>query len=428
MLINNMWNNTVNISTDVLNNDVIYEEVVSKEVVQKLTVVFVMIFTPLFAFFGSLGNILSLVVLVQNRMRNPTNFLLAALAISDLLFLIHSFIFSFIFIYKSRDPIGGENLRRTTYPYIGAYGSIVTGRITTWLTTLLSFERFIAVRFPMRVRFLCRKQNTCIAIAVVYIVTLVAFVPFPLKYRIQYQPNSSLVILNRTALGYNLKFCAIYGTLLNILFRFLPILLLILLNIAIILAIKKTWNMRRLISKNSNHCTTYEQNRITMMLLTVSMVFLVCILPGALNSLATKVKPGYSIFGKQRNLYLSISCVTYFLETVNSAVNFIIYMAFSKKFYTTYKETFCCRTGSRVHKSSSKEIIRYKCRWQGSQSSSSGTHEGRLSSLLSNRTLIKKEQQQPICLLHNTGDIEICKFSCQKGERKDVNEKTERFS
>ncbi|XP_041366160.1 probable G-protein coupled receptor B0563.6 [Gigantopelta aegis] len=347
----------------------------SKGAVRKFLFVFGMILIPTFSLFGSIGNLVSIVVLVHHRMRNTTNYCLAALALSDLLFLIHSLWFAIINIYKSRDPIRGDNLRVLTYPVLGAYGSVVTARITSWLTSMLSVDRFIAVYCPMKAKTICSKRLTCVAIFVIYTITAVTFIPLALKYTTYKQATINnqtygILKLTKTALGRDKQFLTIYGIFLNIFFRFLPCIVLIILNILIMTAIRKTWNLRRIMSKSSSSSgRQYEQNRITVMLLIVTFVFVLCILPGAINITCSQIWQEYSRLGRNRNLYLCISNVTYFLETVNSSINFIIYMAFSAKFCKTYKEIFCCVPASQLHRTSTREVIRFSRRPRDSSSS-----------------------------------------------------------
>ena len=68
--------------------------------------VFGLILIPLVAIFGVVGNILSLVVLVQHRMRSTTNICLASLAVSDLLLLLSSLAYSSIQLYGISDQKG----------------------------------------------------------------------------------------------------------------------------------------------------------------------------------------------------------------------------------------------------------------------------------------------------------------------------------
>lgn len=249
-----------------------------------------------------------------------------------------------------------------TFPVLGPYGSVITARITTGLTTMLSLERLIAVYFPIKAKVMCSKAMSMTCIAAIYLVTAVAFIPNALKYHSYYVTinNVTSYTMGLTALGKNDFFYSIYGNILNILFRLIPILIIIFVNIFIALAIRKTWSFRRAMSSGGH--TSYEQNRITLMLLMVSLVFIVCILPGAVHSIIDQIYKQYSRFGQQSNMYDVVRNVTYFLETVNSSVNFVIYMAFSTKFCRTYKQIFCCVEASKTPHNSARSVVRFSTR------------------------------------------------------------------
>ena len=165
--------------------------------------------------------------------------------------------------------------------------------------------------------------------------------------------NSTEPKLGLSAFGQNKNFTQPYGVFLNFIFRFIPIVIIICANVVIITAIRRTRAMRREMSWGSqgggrrgrrDSGISSEQTRITLMLLVVTFVFLICTLPGAVNTIISRLYSGYSRLGNQRNLYLTVSIVTYFMETLNSSVNFVIYMVFSRRFFHTYQEIFCCRS------------------------------------------------------------------------------------
>lgn len=375
-----MSNITLIPNTSNLMDDADYAIYISKSQLQKVTFVLAVLLIPLFCLLGSIGNSLSLVVLFNQRMRNQTNYILAALCVSDTIFLIHSLIYTGLNVYKKMNPIAGESLRARVYPIVGAYGSVVAGRITSCLTTLLCAERFVAVFFPMKAKTICSKRNTGISIAGIYLITLLVFIPFCRKYEAvenYVNENFTFISMNKTSFyKNNLKFYQVYGTTLNIIFRFAPLLVIPFLNALMIRIVHRTWKQRtrmsadnghiRVSSRNGKHGSYTDQSRITIMLLTVSFVFLVCILPGAVNSLVTHFVGTYNRLGKLRNLYMVISTVTYLLETINSSVNFIIYMAFSRKFRLLYKETFCCGHGQYYHKLSISSV-KERFRWSSSK-------------------------------------------------------------
>jgi len=86
------------------------------------------------------------------------------------------------------------------------------------------------------------------------------------------------------------------------------------------------------------------EQRITVMLISVVVVFLVCQLPQAIQKLYTVYlasTPGALTTVRQLQLAIGANFCN-LLVMVNSAVNFVLYSAFSAKFRLTFERTFCC--------------------------------------------------------------------------------------
>lgn len=319
-----------------------YDDIITDDNLDTMKTVFGVVLLLPVCILGIVGNALCLVVLCHQSSKTATIYCLIGLAISDLMLLFNGFLFSIIVIYVNTNPIEGNNFRSILFPYFGMYTSIVSGRITSMLTMLISMERFVAVHFPMKAKTICSKKTTLIAIIVIYIVTIILFLPYPFKYQVVHtvKNNISYAIVARSE-NLSERFCKCYGIALNALFRFLPVSLVVILNISIMCAIKTTSKKRRsLRSQRKSHVHDAEQRKVTIMLLVVSLTFLICILPGAINSLLQTIWKEYSRFGRSKNLQQCFSYVTFFLEVLNSSVNFIIYMALSSRFYIIFKKMF----------------------------------------------------------------------------------------
>lgn len=320
-----------------------YDSIISDENLNIFKNVFGLYLLLPVSVFGIIGNVISVSVLCHWKKKTASIYCLLALAISDLLLLLNAVLFSAIIIYINVDPFDGNNFRSNLFPYLGMYTSLVTARITSLITTLISIERFVAVHFPMRAKLICSKKSTFIAISIIYIFTIVAFIPFIFKYNVVHtnKDNTSYAIIARNP-DISGKFCRTYGIIMNSIFRFLPVLLILLLNISIMLAVKRTARKRESLrsDKKPTHNQEQEQRKVTTMLLVVSFTFLICILPGAINSLLQTTWKGYSRLGRSKNFQQFLSYITFFLEVLNSAINFIIYMAMSAKFLNVFKEVF----------------------------------------------------------------------------------------
>ncbi|XP_063399503.1 probable G-protein coupled receptor B0563.6 [Mytilus trossulus] len=332
--------NTTNLTAGFRTEISFHDVIISKDTLQTMKLVFGIILLFPVSALGIFGNAISLIVLCQQKGKKATNYCLMALAISDLLLLVNAFFFSVLNIYIYNSPIEGTNFKNSLFPTYGIYFTLVTARITSLMTTLLSVERFVAVHFPMKAKFICNKKTTLVAIIVIYLITIVLFLPFPFKYNIVYRVKNNisytLVVRNRSLSD---NFCALYGLAMNIIFRFTPIILILLLNFKIMNIVWKTRRIRESISLQ-NEGQSQEQRKITIMLLVVTFTFIICILPGAINSLLQLAWKGYSRLGKSRNFQQLLSYITFLLEATNSALNFVIYMALSARFYAKYKEIF----------------------------------------------------------------------------------------
>jgi len=88
------------------------------------------------------------------------------------------------------------------------------------------------------------------------------------------------------------------------------------------------------------------EHRITVMLISVVVVFLVCQLPQAIQKLYTVYLVSTPCaLTTDRRLRLAIGAnFCNLLVIVNSAINFVLYSALSAKFRQTFRRTFCrCR-------------------------------------------------------------------------------------
>lgn len=102
----------------------------------------------------------------------------------------------------------------------------------------------------------------------------------------------------------------------------------------------------RNITISSSHATTHgqphasQERRITIMLISVVILFLCCQLPSAMMILYTatrELRPNTN----EHALVLAFGNIFNFLMAVNSAGNFILYSLLSKKYRRTFVKLFC---------------------------------------------------------------------------------------
>ena len=115
----------------------------------------------------------------------------------------------------------------------------------------------------------------------------------------------------------------------NLLRSIIPLIILCVLNMFIIQALRRTRSTKKKLT---------SRNRITLTLISVIVVFLLCVTPDAVMS--TFFGFGYT---EADFLVRGIREITDLLLAVNSSVNFILYCTFNKMFRKQFMLLFCAR-------------------------------------------------------------------------------------
>jgi allatostatin receptor len=129
---------------------------------------------------GLFGNALVVIVVASNQqMRNTTNLLIINLAIADLLFIIFCVPFTATDYILSYWPFG------VTWCKMVQYLIIVTAYASVNTLVLMSFDRFLAVVYPVASISIRTEQNTLMAIAITWIIILISCLPAFLAHGLQ---------------------------------------------------------------------------------------------------------------------------------------------------------------------------------------------------------------------------------------------------
>lgn len=305
--------------------------------------------------FGSIANILNIVVLTRREMRSPTNAILTGLAIADLLVMIDYIPFAYYNNILSHLHVSREIRFTYSASWYILFHSIfaqICHTISIWLTVTLAVWRYIAVTFPQRNRIWCGMTTTLIAIASSYVVCPLVGIPLYLTHSIQpgielldshgqlVKPinnytsivghhnvtvykvdHSEMVYKNPTLLNLNLW---IY----SILIKLIPCLALTMLSWRLIAALLEAKRRRKQLTANSNGMKTLvngkavedmrkqnktlekekQTDRTTRMLLAVLLLFLITELPQGILGLLCVIlgkrfmRECYLKLGKQKKL------------------------------------------------------------------------------------------------------------------------------
>ncbi|XP_023710282.1 allatostatin-A receptor isoform X1 [Cryptotermes secundus] len=318
--------------------------------IQKIVSIVVPILFGLIVLVGLFGNALVVLVVAANQqMRSTTNLLIINLAVADLLFIVFCVPFTATDYVLPFWPFGD------VWCKIVQYLIVVTAYASVYTLVLMSLDRFMAVVHPIASMSIRTERNAIAAIAVTWVVILLASVPVYLShgeitYTYSSTQHTACVFLEADPVnrpeGYNkpafqiIFFATSYVT---------PLALICGLYLWLLLRLWRGAAPGGHVSEESRR----GKRRVTRMVVVVVAIFAVCWFPIQLI-LVLKSVDRYEI----TNTSVMIQIVSHVLAYMNSCVNPILYAFLSDHFRKAFRKVMNCgnakntQLGSRYHRGS----------------------------------------------------------------------------
>lgn len=122
-------------------------------------------YIPVISIFGIIGNSLSATVFLCTQLKSrSSSYYLAALALTDLIFLVNLF-FNYVFL-----SFGVDLYNRNVFCQAMVYTSSVCCFLSVWLIVSFTVERFIAIQYPLHRPHMCtvRRAKTIVIVLVIF--------------------------------------------------------------------------------------------------------------------------------------------------------------------------------------------------------------------------------------------------------------------
>ncbi|XP_046381339.1 neuromedin-U receptor 2-like [Haliotis rufescens] len=332
------------------------------------------IFPPILLVFGTVGNVLSIVVLTKKTMRKSSvSIYLTCLAVADLLALYSGLLRQWI-IYTFKVDI------RELHPVICKVNTwllYVSLDLSAWILVSVTVERAISVWLPHRVKVICTKNVLAVNILVLVIILMSVNGHF-------------LFGIGRVVYEGAVYPCANqspdYAKFLDYIFPWIDMCLFCLGPFAFHL-VGNTLIITRLMAgvrtiTQMNVATTEQTTErrrqvssMTNMLLSLNLVYLVCTLPISIYLIYTTYweKDTSPKADAQRRLLFACANLPMYL---NNSMNFVTYTLSGRRFRSELVSLFKrkrSRSGSIVTHSTSTSSV-YRSRHQGSGHTTTGTN------------------------------------------------------
>ncbi|XP_074644392.1 FMRFamide receptor-like [Tubulanus polymorphus] len=310
--------------------------------------------------FGIIGNLLNLIVLTRKRftksmetMERTAQLCLTALAGSDLIICSMTFPGAVLpqkWLYEERS--------------FGLYFSVYSGGLinafvlfSTWLTVVMTIERYIVVCHPLHARSIVGIKRTVRAVVIVLVLSIGVNLPrFWMTEIIDVKcdkfseapsnTNQTCYITKPSSLEKNVKFIYAYRGVYFVLGFCIPLITLIFCNCNLIRALTRSSQLQRRHSAQVSYRTNRSKDRLTVTLIAIITLFCVLVSPSEIRGFISSMADIRKDYSRYQSI-ITAGYVTNFALMINFSMNFVLYCAVNYTFRKTMKSMlFSCIYGT----------------------------------------------------------------------------------
>lgn len=282
------------------------------------------IYFPILVVLGLVGNVISFLVMVQPHNRSTSSCLyMACLAVSDSIFLlVGGGYYWYVYITK-RNFSELECILDAFIVQVVSFSGVL-------VILAMTFDRYLAIRYPLKAALLCsvrRAKKTQVAITVTSIIFNTGHLFLTKKI------NGLCIVFGERGLA-----AEIYSWMNVFIVAFIPFILLLCMNSAIIYSIKRrSFKIRKRASVDGRR---QADGQITAMLMAVSFTFIVLNLPYYIRHVMSSFY-NFNTNAHTYAVYYLFYHITNKLYTTNSAINFFLYCVTGSRFRSDVVALFC---------------------------------------------------------------------------------------
>ena len=292
---------------------------------------------------GVIGNSFAFVVFWKESIKSSALFLFQCLSLIDSALLLT--VFPMYSMHSFVGYTGWLQGYKAIHPYVLVYLlplALTAQTATIWVTVLVAVTRYIAICLPFRASRWCTVSKAKKQLAFVLLFAVLFNIPRFIELRVEYVTHDNGTTYTATAaysglLSHKLYYIVYDNILYFIINLVLPVFILMLLNIRMIKALMAFRRTR----VEMQSVGQQQDNNITFVLIIVVTVVIICQVPALINRVMWNVAPDEARRCGGFQFYLRH--ITNMLVIFNSAINFVIYVLFNKRFRLVLIQTACCR-------------------------------------------------------------------------------------
>ncbi|XP_067650400.1 probable G-protein coupled receptor 139 [Haliotis asinina] len=320
------WNATYNMTSGIVTSDVGNTEYSnSLDMIGLMERYYILVILIL----GFPGNLASIVTILKMSRLKSSTFYIAAVSVVDNVALILKTIFMELLHHPNAFSVAGCRFM--------CFFGLVTAAFSNWILVAVATERFMAVRFPLKVASIWTLRRTVFLVCVIF--SCLCVLHLHIFWTMVNSVNGCVYSADFS------DFTTEYWYWISAtVYAFIPCIVLIMFNFLIVYNIQQSSKVRRHLARTSS-CSNKAQrsgsgshdNHITIMLVTVTIMFVILTIPRCIVLLVIKAGPPQSPREHMQRRLLDV--LTSMFADSNHAVNFYLYFFAGRQFRYQFLKT-----------------------------------------------------------------------------------------
>ncbi|XP_013083285.2 uncharacterized protein LOC106068466 [Biomphalaria glabrata] len=293
--------------------------------------------------FGLLTNAACLKVFWTMGFKNTINVSFFAITIADMGCLL-----SLLWMGICYNPLFADSNiiidSRSVQYLTGGWPKFYFTRVSGMITAYLTFERYLSMTIPLKVKLLLTPRRVKAILVTLYIFTALCVVPIyvPARFTWKWFPSKNMSLIST-------EFVASKGTIniisnsLNVAFYNGSFVIVVICTAVLILKLNESRAWKKKSTMRSDRQEVSKETRASRRVVFVALLYIVCNLPGSLCSFCMAAFPEFNAGESQQNLFFFYAAFVHIIEAINASCNIFIYQKTSKKFCHVFLQTFTHR-------------------------------------------------------------------------------------
>lgn len=317
----------------------LYEEGISWQTMININLVLTGVLTAFVSFFGFLFNLVNIAVFIKQGSFDSVNVPLLGLAVSDAGASLSLFVYSLQYSLLFSQHFGFVDLTSVMNLTV-LWPHVLFTRVTCWITVFITFERYLCIALPLKVKIIINRKRTIAAVVAIFVVMVTSVAPVLIACRL----GSVDIFSNFTMLSiiYSAE-CWFVENIVVSFNAFAEIAAFIgtaLLTFALVEKFTERTTWRRNTSTSADYSQISDRDRkVIKMVIIISTTFILSYTPSVCATICLAISKDY-VNIRFTNAVSILWAIALFTESINSMITIFVYMRMSSRYRMVFLNLF----------------------------------------------------------------------------------------